>query len=88
MSYYKKVTDWVLTHHARRRIKERIDISKLEDYQLYPYIEELIKNSVIDQKFQNGDIRLINNQEKISFIIKGNIIKTVINHTNKKNRYN
>lgn len=84
MSYYKRITDWVLTHHAKRRIRERIDTSNLQDYELYPYIEELIKYSIVDQKFDNGDLKLVNHQEGITFIIKKNIIKTVINHNVKK----
>lgn len=82
MSYYKKITNWVLTHHAMRRIRERIDISHLKEYEIYPYIEELIKYS-IEEKGNNGEIKYINYENKITLITKNNIIKTVINHKKK-----
>lgn len=85
MSYYKKITDWVLTHHATRRIRERIDTSHLEEYQLYPYIEDLIKYAVVETRFPNGDTKLVNHHDGITFIINKNVIKTVINHKNKWN---
>lgn len=82
MSYYKNITDWVLTHHAKRRIKERIDVSHLKDYEIYPYIEELIKYS-IQEKCSNGEIKFINYEHNITLVTKNNIIKTVINHKKK-----
>lgn len=84
MSYYKKITDYVLTYHAQRRIKERMIIDHVPEYDIYAYIEELIKYSVVDMICENGDVKLINHEQKISFIMRGNIIKTVINHKIKR----
>ena len=80
MSYYKKITDYKLTHHSTKRIRERMKIDHLEEYKIYEYIEDLIKHSIVEFIFPNGDKKMTNHQHHIRFVItKDNVIKTVIN---------
>ncbi|QHG90178.2 hypothetical protein [Malacoplasma iowae] len=80
MSYYKKITDYKLTHHSNKRIRERMKIEHLEDHKIYELIEDLIKHATLEFVFPNGDRKMTNHQHHIQFVItKDNVIKTVIN---------
>lgn len=80
MSYYKKITDYTLTHHSMRRIRERLEFKNAPDYIIYQNIEEMIKDGIVDFFFPNGDKKIINYQHNVQFIItNNNVIKTVIN---------
>ena len=74
----------MLTHHAKRRLFERVDVSSLNEYEIYPFIESLLNNAVIEEVYDNGDLKLTNSEYNISFIVKNNLVKTIINRQAKK----
>lgn len=84
MSYYhnKKINGkYMLTHHAKRRIRERMfgndDISEIE---FLAYLESLMEDAItLGDQDNSSDIKLFNYELNIEIVVtEDNLIKTVI----------
>lgn len=79
MSYYSNPFKYVLTNHALRRAKERLNMKELSSYEIQNLIEEYLEYSTFNGYKDGNCIVLKNFQFNITFIVDESkkIIKTI-----------
>lgn len=84
MSYYhsQKINDkYILTYHAKRRMKERFFTNRdISETDLLLFLESLLENvTLLEECPDSGDIKLINYESNIEIVVTSkNVIKTII----------
>lgn len=84
MSYYKDCFKYKVTHHAKRRLRERTDFKNMKDHEIGYFIERTIEDSIVKDVSSNGDITYLNMINNITIVVtKDNVVKTIINNLKK-----
>lgn len=79
MSYYNFKRKYVLTHHAIRRARERLNLKNVNDHVIYDILEEYIEYSINTGISDPNTIVFKNLENNITFVFDKNmkIIKTI-----------